>query len=462
MGEQAAAIALAAVAAQEAPVVQTTSGPDWPTLVSLFITIGMAVFTIYAYVWPRLEKKLETRLDSAHDRTLISKELTRDHFFDRYRGRLGRFNQMLDGFFGKKLLGFQALDRCLAIALFYPILFMILGWIFGLHITVGTENFLPQGWAVWQRLLLLLGLISYAGIVYFLFNNLDRIIDGIDRFLQRAFGALAGNSLITRRVIRLTAFAVAVAGAVAVAVAVAVAFAGAGAGAVAFAFAVAFAVADSGSPPQIVVLLFFCLLPALNALLDWFSWGLTRFLLRSAAKAKAGWRGARVLFVDLAIDLLAAFLFLAVLAALLPTGFGLFDSVPAFQGAFDWRALLLAARDDPFGAGLPVTLMLLSTLVPTLLHLTLGFAALFQLFFTSSPKLAAQVMRWDGIKLQRRKELIVQRLLARNFLVIPGFVAASGVVVVFGAIITLVLHRDPVLMLYGIADKAGAFAAGLL
>jgi len=45
----------------------------------------------------------------------------------------------------------------------------------------------------------------------------------------------------------------------------------------------------------------------------------------------------------------------------------------------DWMAMMAAFRDDPFGEGLTVTLMLFSTLVPTLFHLAAGTAALVKL-----------------------------------------------------------------------------------
>jgi hypothetical protein len=44
--------------------------------------------------------------------------------------------------------------------------------------------------------------------------------------------------------------------------------------------------------------------------------------------------------------------------------------------AVDWGAYLQAARDDPFGAGLTVTGMLATTLLPTLLHLLAAGVAL--------------------------------------------------------------------------------------
>ena len=43
--------------------------------------------------------------------------------------------------------------------------------------------------------------------------------------------------------------------------------------------------------------------------------------------------------------------------------------------AVDWRALAVQARDEPWRAGFIVTLMLLSTLLPTLLHLLFGVVA---------------------------------------------------------------------------------------
>ena len=68
--------------------------------------------------------------------------------------------------------------------------------------------------------------------------------------------------------------------------------------------------------------------------------------------------------------------------------FGLLLALPPFIDGYnwlcsltslppiDWRELALQARDDPWGAGFLVTLMLLSTLIPTLLHLLMAGLAL--------------------------------------------------------------------------------------
>ena len=205
------------------------------------------------------------------------------------------------------------------------------------------------------------------------------------------------------------AVAVAIAGAVAVAVAgaVAIAFAFAGAGAVAFAFAFALAVAGAFAVAVAVagafalavavagafaggfaisayfsgayadaqaVLLLYLLLPLSNALFDCVSVKYSRYFSTRIAAGEGTGMVSKHLLWDTA---LAVLFFFGLLLALPPLIDGYnwlcsFTSLPPI----DWRELALQARDDPWGAGFLVTLMLLSTLIPTLLHLLMAGLAL--------------------------------------------------------------------------------------
>ena len=198
-------------------------------------------------------------------------------------------------------------------------------------------------------------------------------------------GAFAGAGAVAGAVAGAGAFA----GAGAVAGAVAVAGAGAGAGAfagagavagavaVVFAFAVAVAIFayifGDYTDAQTLILLYL-LLPFINALFDCVSVKYSRyFSTRIAAGEGTGMVSMHLLW-DTALALL---FFFGLLLALPPLIDGYnwlcsFTSLPPIH----WRELALQARDDPWGAGFLVTLMLLSTLIPTLLHLLMAGLAL--------------------------------------------------------------------------------------
>ncbi|OQW98577.1 MAG: hypothetical protein BWK73_52195 [Thiothrix lacustris] len=126
---------------------------------------------------------------------------------------------------------------------------------------------------------------------------------------------------------------------------------------------------------------FYLALPLVNALLDWLSWWVSRFFLERTAQAPR----VRVIVLDVVLDFGVAVLFMLALCLLLPAGAILLDSlyagwvdvetgVPAETG---WQEYAVWARDDPWGKGIMVTLMLVTTLIPTLLHILLGLMAFF-------------------------------------------------------------------------------------
>lgn len=112
-------------------------------------------------------------------------------------------------------------------------------------------------------------------------------------------------------------------------------------------------------------------MPLFNAWLDWLSWWLSRYLLQRAANEPRWWL---VLF-DILLDFIAAISFMILLCILLPLGAELLDWIYAGKAETGWRDYALWARNDPWGQGLMVTLMLVTTLIPTLLHILLGLVA---------------------------------------------------------------------------------------
>jgi hypothetical protein len=131
----------------------------------------------------------------------------------------------------------------------------------------------------------------------------------------------------------------------------------------------------------VVLLVFFFILPVINGFWDWLSWWVTRLLGRhllvTLAPARAlGGRAVTILGHGL-LDFVLSAALLAAMAFLLAFGFEAYDQIAAAQGqrAFDLGPYLEAAADHPWTDGLWLTVMLLSTLFPTALHVVVLLAS---------------------------------------------------------------------------------------
>ena len=69
-------------------------------------------------------------------------------------------------------------------------------------------------------------------------------------------------------------------------------------------------------------------------------------------------------------DFLIAFFFLVILSVVLPISLEVVNKISG-KTIVDWRSYVELARTDPWGRGLPVTGMLVTTLIPTFLHFCL-------------------------------------------------------------------------------------------
>ena len=323
-----------------------------------------------------------------------------------------------DRFFGFSL-SYRALDRCIALALIYPLLLLILAWTRGAEPELVGLTLFSAGASEWLRvalLLLALVLILVLSVVVAKHERIAHLLLAVvlprlkdhgivlgcveflvlcaavsGAFVVAGFGAIAG------------AVAVAFAGAVAIAVAFAFAVADVVAGAVAVAFAGAFAsavaVAVSGTVASavageftstfasagagavaFVAFALLVLLPLSNALFDWLSWAVSRGLLWHLVGPTPGQDvrygsvphlGFGKLLSHCGLDALVALVLLLAVALALPVVLQLFNALSASYGMppLEWWRYLAEARAEPFGRGIFVTAMLLTTLLPTMAHL---------------------------------------------------------------------------------------------
>ena len=321
----------------------------------------------------------------------------------------------------------QSYDKCLTIALFYPIAVIFLVWGWSGHVGAAESALGLKAADGWSRAL---SLFSMGGMIvsYVLAVKLS-----------------SWKSLVAFAFAVAVAFAVAfaVAGAFAVAVAGAVAFAGASAFAVAFAFAFAgvvagaFAVAMSmnfarrlnrmglalcafsavfivlslttplvlprgrASQDMIALVYFLTLLTLVNTPFDWFALGVTRGLLRRGLERGGAWP----LWLGI-VDLLISIALMGLLAITVFWATELFNHF-AFLGGYrapvDPAKLLPSLMKDPSAyEHWWLFAMLFSTQIPALLNLVFGTFCLMRGIPAINHWMAARLPEKGGLEVWPR------------------------------------------------------------
>ena len=134
--------------------------------------------------------------------------------------------------------------------------------------------------------------------------------------------------------------------------------------------------------------MFFLILPLANSVFDYFSLQVSRWFTKKATEA----RSVGEVGLDVFLDLLFAVVCLLLLVWLIPAVLETFSMIlTTFFDAepIEWKAWAKTARDFPFSQGLGVTLMLFSTLLPTLAHLVITFA-----IFVLMPVGGGRMAKW--------------------------------------------------------------------
>ncbi|WP_139792192.1 hypothetical protein [Henriciella litoralis] len=391
----------------------------------------------------------------------------------------------LDSFFGdpgpeqpalRRYLHWAALDRCLLIALLYPVLTLLVIWhLTGIVGPAGAALDIPPDLSAQQRLASGISLtILLASALWALSPPL---VHQTFKWSLVRFATFAVASAVAGAV------AVAVTGAVALAGAVAGAFAVAGAVAGAGAFAVALAVAgavvsavgitgafvvlvainsDSLSRRRLsvltivitahlagfciivrfgnvsasnwVLLVFLGALPLLNAVFDWLSISATRYLLRRGQEP-----GGPGPFAMAALDLVLATTLLFLLMLVTISYIGLLNHLSLAGGgqpALQLRPLLAELRSDNPGPQVWwIYVTVFTTFVPSLVNLTLGWLAAIR-GIPALRRLAMQhFLPEDPAQLD-----VLNRFWASTILAIQLLVAILGALAVCLALISLSLY----------------------
>ena len=126
-------------------------------------------------------------------------------------------------------------------------------------------------------------------------------------------------------------------------------------------------------------LLLYLALPILNAVADWLSIAITRRFLAPLAEAAtdaAKRPSLPLILMRSAFDLVLALICLAGLLATIVLALTVWDRVSPGTLPFTWQAYWAEIASDP-ARGIPLYLMIATTLLPTVVHLIAGFGAMF-------------------------------------------------------------------------------------
>lgn len=161
-----------------------------------------------------------------------------------------------------------------------------------------------------------------------------------------------------------------------------------------------------------VLILFWLILPLINAPLDWLSFGVTRGLLQAV---RTGQHTSQQALAFALVDLILAIVFLFLITALL-VGVTALGNAIAGETLVDIRTILQQIRSEPSKLDhWWIYFMLLSTLVPTLVHFALAGGAL-------SLWLPKHLRQWLVTGLEQDQHKIMLAWLYVTFMPILGFI----------------------------------------
>lgn len=352
--------------------------------------------------------------------------LTEGSWWERYRNGVREGLARLQQFFGSPW-SWRAFDRCLLLAVFYPITFILVGWAFG-----GSGNLRGVSWEPpeagtlpqWGVVTIILSCTATICVIFYSSGSSAKWVHSIGVRILPAAGAQKVG-VWPERLKRLVTFALRFAVATAATGASLVVFellkavngnsAAAGTGGLAVISGVMgagglFIAVNGTAKIQVAAgvsviaisgvmtvlsfenfeifeifepISFWLVLPVVNAVMDWLSWAVSRELAQHLVADEADGVLGRVFSKSgavghILIDGVLAVVFLFGLGLVLPTSVQAMNALLADGDADSivWAPLLEEAQQAPWTAGLSVTLMLVTTLVPTALHVGTAFLAL--------------------------------------------------------------------------------------
>jgi len=344
-----------------------------------------------------------------------------------------------------KLFSYQAFDKHLLFSLIYSFVFLYLVWLFGGDGKIGTLEVIPNK----NRVIVSLYLIFEIIIIYLLSSHAKQIRNFLAKqvpyfshqsntwqaLLVAAIVVGVGVGVIAGWVVDVVGVVAAVVVGVGVVAAVVVGVVGV----VTVVGVVVSTLINHIDPNTILYLLFFLILPLINAIFDYISMLFSRYFAKKILETHNKWK----VFLDLVLDLLIAALLFVALALTLFYVIE-FSNVHIIKD----EALLIPIEtyktqlmSNPFDKDvLWITLMFVSTLLPTLMHLFLGLYS-FVAFVLVKPHLHKLVEELNKLELKNnhKKEIVAKDLAQYRLADMMKVYIIIGMILVVAFSITLLM-----------------------
>lgn len=436
---------------QAISAVKLITWPGWGVIGSMTVLCALLIATL-ALLLPFPSRGIAAQLNDPASRADLAARLGLAPISGSALTAIRQFNAWLDEWFGTPFSS-QAFERCLAIAFVYPV---------SLFLITLVINGVQGGNAAFSDFALFMAAAVASALIAYL------LLGFISRFVRRLWVTLGGDNDLAAVLMRVvlgmfavvTAFAIAFAiasvissdlyGAQSVVIAVVGAFALALALAITFAFAGAqiFAlavllIAAAGlvfaSKFAFVLLLFFVIIPIVNACVDWLSWALTRTIMARAAHLPSNLERAGILAAALTGAGLIAALLVVVLTALLANALELLNSATTLAGdkGFNWKPLVEKAASAPWTQALFITGMVLTPLLPVFLYLIMGFAGALARFTPNSAETATAILQYRSAQ---SGDIAVRHITWTVMLSRLWYVAAIAAAILVFALFTIIAN----------------------
>lgn len=326
--------------------------------------------------WPELIRRCECTLSDA------------------YFNGLNRVLMFGETFYGPRV-SWQSFNRCVQLALVYPVLWLLIGWVvFGTN-TFGQLQVFSLQPSGFLRLRDAVGILATALIVGYLWAHVDQSKSSKPRISQWLISgsfvaasifaayvgtgvfvsAFAGEAILALEIRWLAGFTIAIGVIVVVAAIPSEKIASAlGGSFVVGAIVIVSSVLNKTPEFASIWLLLFFAIPLVNAFTDWLSLSATRWFLNKVVGPPRSSLGFILLqvFADLFIAVACLVLLLVGIVFLL----WLWSSIVPGSLLFDWQVYWADAMADWRNA-MALWLMLGTTLLPTAVHLMAGLGAVF-------------------------------------------------------------------------------------
>ncbi|MEZ5873137.1 MAG: hypothetical protein R3D32_15100 [Nitratireductor sp.] len=428
---------------------------DWLALGGMLSTIVVGMLTLFGgyhlFYKGRAIDRVERRLADPAARKAEYDKLSAKTAHEAYFAAIRRLEGWVDSVYRfapragwRGWFTFGAFNRCLQIAILYPMLVLMVGWALGASGAFGPLQLLPDDLEGGQRWLsIILAVVAFVP-VYLFWRNFDRIYElvkaRVHGFITSRTTGEGVREVMAERIAAFAAFAFAAFGfafaAFAFAAFAAFAAFGFAFAAAAVAFAAKLGLVNASETQLATLIVFAVALPLVNALFDWLSVGATRWFLAAIGKGESKAKVA----MHIALDLVFAILFLIGLAIALPAATEFM--VRLFDIPFDWRAAIARAHLQPWPHAVPLLGMLVTTLAPSIVHLGVGLTAIFASASGSRVAIATKMEAYEkeGFHTGQQQE-VAAMILKAELWYIPAFMVAG---LLTGALAWLFLHYLPV------------------